>query len=222
MRSIYLKFSFLCTLSETAPLQIEAAYLSRLLTWHQVMPSFLDLLYVYGTPFGEDRELRFSGFRTEKVLDNPDEGNILPGLNRSGAKYQMCYNLKTVALKEVDGQAVINKSWKIRQAAIHHQFDLGHNGGQLWMLGDPHGALKDRVEKLYPEYENHKESFHSFSQAFRSSLDVHLLCGQWSTEEWRAHVQSLEEIIDNLVRGTVIHLWLISDKIIDISRSPNW
>lgn len=77
------------------------------------------------------------------------------------------------------------------------------------------------LEQLYPEYDNHKESFYSFSQAFTSSLDVHILCEQWSTEEWRAHVQSLEGIIDNLVGNIVIHPGLSAYEAVDISRSPN-
>ncbi|KAJ9151304.1 Fungal specific transcription factor domain-containing protein [Pleurostoma richardsiae] len=198
------RFIFLATISQTAPLQLSPAMLSRLLTWHQVTPTFLEFLYVFGTPFGEDREVRYSGFRTEKVLTNPDPGNVLPQLNRSGRRYQVCYNLKAVALKDEDKKGVINKTWKVRQAAVHHQLDLGDAGGQLWMVGDPHCALKDQVQLLYPEFDDHRESFRTSERAFESSLDVHLLFCRWSTEEWRAHIQSLEEITDNLTSHVLL------------------
>lgn len=67
--------------------------------------------------------------KDNKVLCEPDKGVILPDLNRSGRRYRMCYNLKTIALIEVDDKAAVNKLWKIRPAAIHHLFDLGYNCG---------------------------------------------------------------------------------------------
>ncbi|KAF4912756.1 hypothetical protein CGCVW01_v011061 [Colletotrichum viniferum] len=179
------RFIFFLTENAIAPLWLSKEMLYLLLTFYQVMPQLLDFLLVYASPFGHDRELRFSGFRTEKNLSSPIGSSIIPELGRSGRKYQLCFNLKIVALKE-------NKQWKVRQAAIHHQFDLGQ-GTQLWMIADPHAAIKSRIGELYNEHSTYDTSFASMEQGFKSSLDVHLALARWATSEWRWHVRYLEE-----------------------------
>ncbi|OHE90944.1 hypothetical protein CORC01_13753 [Colletotrichum orchidophilum] len=191
------RFVFLIAENALAPLEARPEMLMRLLTFYQVMPQFLDFLYIYGSPHGEDKNLRFSGFRTEKVLINPAPGTCIPDMGRSGRRFQICYNLKTVGLKfEQPGQEV-NKVWKIRQAAIHHQFDVG-SGVQNWILGDPHAVVKGLIQELFPEKRNHSSRFGTTEQSLLSSLEVHLVLARWATSGWRWNVQSLEEIIDNL------------------------
>ncbi|KAK1528149.1 hypothetical protein CPAR01_12707 [Colletotrichum paranaense] len=196
-KDVKCRFAFLVAENALAPLEARPKMLMRLLTFYQVMPQFLDFLYVYGSPHGEDKNLRFSGFRTEKVLINPVPGTCIPDMGRSGRRFQLCYNLKTVGLKfEQPGQEV-DKIWKIRQAAIHHQFDIG-SGVQTWIIGDPHAAVKGRVQELFHESREHSAKFGTVEQSLLSSLEVHLALARWATSEWRWNVQSLEEIIDNL------------------------
>ncbi|KXH26373.1 hypothetical protein CNYM01_05261 [Colletotrichum nymphaeae SA-01] len=196
-KDVKCRFVFLVTEDALAPLEAQHEMLTRLLTFYQVMPQFLDFLYVYGSPHGEDRNLRFSGFRTEKVLMNPVPGTCIPDMGRSGRRFQICYNLKTVGLKfEQPGQQV-NKVWKIRQAAVHHQFDLG-SGVQNWICGDPHAVVKGLVQDMYHEKRDHSSKFGTVEQSLLSSLEIHLALARWATSEWRWNVQSLEEIIDNM------------------------
>lgn len=162
------------------------------MTYYQVMPEYLDFLDVYGSPFGEDKDLHFSDFRSDKVLINPLPGNVIEGLCRSGRRYQLCYNLKTVSKKESSGNETI---WKIRQSAIYHQFDVGY-GTQFWMIGDPHLVLKERIGEIYNDQESHKSSFSATEGRFKSSLKSHLVCVRWACENWRSHLLSLEEMID--------------------------
>ncbi|KAK1977648.1 hypothetical protein LZ30DRAFT_251940 [Colletotrichum cereale] len=159
--------------------------LLRLMTFYQIMPQFSDFLHVYASHHGRDRELRFSGFRTDKVLENPVNGTVIPELGRSGRRYQLCFNLKTVSLKG-------HGDWKIRQAVLHHQFDLGQ-GTQLWIIGDPHATLKDRIAGLFPERKTYPTSFSTVQEGFGSSLEVHLDFAQWATSDWRWHILYLEE-----------------------------
>jgi hypothetical protein len=169
------------------------------MTYYQVMPQYLDFLFVYGSLHGEDREVRYSGFRTESTLVNPVPGTIIPDIDRTGRRYQICYNLKTVALKRNTGDDEDGpKKWKVRQAAIYHQFDVG-TGTQLWMMGDPHAALKERISDVYHEDDYFPSSFASLEQALKSSLEIHLVYGTWATGEWRWHVRSLEDTIDKKV-----------------------
>lgn len=165
------------------------------MTYHQVSPNYFDFLDVYGSLKGDDRELRFNGFRSEVSLANPDPGLILTDLGRSGRRFQINYNLKTVALKErKDGVS----RWKIRQDAIHHQFDVG-SGVQFWIFGDPHEALKSRIAEIVSEHKSHKDKFDTLSASFKSSLNVHLQSATWSTEGWRQYIISLEDTVEHLV-----------------------
>lgn len=165
--------------------------LLRLMSFYQVMPDYLDFLYVYAPSNGKDNELHFSGFRTEKALINPPLGMDIPELGRSGRKYQLCYNLKTAASKK-DG------TWKILQAAIHHQFDVGQ-GIQLWLVGDPHAAINKRIGELYPEQNIYPTSFSTMGQSFKSSMAIHLVYAQWAKSEWRWNVKFLEDVAQDLV-----------------------
>ncbi|KAK2730033.1 hypothetical protein CKAH01_09811 [Colletotrichum kahawae] len=186
------RFIHLCTPSTVGPLQLHPRMLLRLMTFYQVMTPFLDFLYVYSSQHGEDRELRFSGFRTEKALVNPDSGTIIPELGRSGRRYQLCLNLKTVARKN-DG------NWEIRQAIIYHQFDVGQ-GTQLWLIGDPHATLEKRVGELYHGSKRYPTSFSTVSQGFMSSLEVHLDFAKWATSEWRWNLLFLEDRAKELTK----------------------
>lgn len=185
--------SFMRAQTTAGPLELHPRMLLRLLSYYQVMPHFLDFLYVYASPFGEDRELRFSGFRAEKTLVNPVPGTDNVYLGRSGRMYSLCFNLKNVAEKN-DG------NWKIRQAAIYHHFDLGQSS-QVWMFGDPHASIKDRIGELFSVDENYPTSFSTLGQGFLSSLSVHRVCTQWASSEWRWNVSFLERWANKLVRA---------------------
>lgn len=175
---------------------MSARMLLRLLSFYQVNPHFLDFLYTYASPHGEDRELHFSGFRTEKTLISPVPGTNVPELGRSGRRFQLCYNLKTAARKT-------DNIWKIRQAAFHHQFDVGQ-ATQLWITGDPHAALKDRIGELYCDRNIYDTSFSTLEQAFRSSLEIHVAYAQWATSEWRWNVRFLEQGADDLTLSAAL------------------
>ncbi|KAF4841954.1 hypothetical protein CGCSCA4_v009097 [Colletotrichum siamense] len=168
--------------------------LLRLMSFYQVMPPYLDFLYAYGSSHGQDKELHFSGFKTEKTLTNPVAGSDVPELGRSGRKYQMCYNLKTAAPKQ-------DNNWKIRQAAVHHQFDVG-KGTQLWIVADPHAEIKERVGELYRDNHAYPTSFSTMEQGFKSSMDVHFIYAQWATTNWRWNLRFLEENADQLTLVT--------------------
>ncbi|KAK1689035.1 hypothetical protein BDP55DRAFT_653929 [Colletotrichum godetiae] len=118
------RFVFFITESSVAPLELSGTMLMRLLTFYQVMPHFADFICLYGSPNSESANLRFSGFRSKKVLKNPTPAMCIPVMDRSGRLFQLSYNLKAARLGEV------NKTWKFEQYAIYHHFDVG-SGVQL-------------------------------------------------------------------------------------------
>src|SRR5436190_1946501 len=113
--------------------------LLRILTFHQVMASCLDFISVFGTQ-SKPRDLRFSGFHEQTLLSSPPCAPATPELHRSGRHYQLCYNLKSVAVVTSE-DALVKSSWSIRQAAFHHQFDVAE-GNALWIVAKGDKELK--------------------------------------------------------------------------------
>ncbi|KAJ9656960.1 hypothetical protein H2201_008363 [Coniosporium apollinis] len=106
----------------------------------------------------------------------------------------------------LDGVAELKRrTWSIRQAAFHHQFDV-EEGTTLWIstkggLDD----LKERVESLTgPNGRLEDRSFGTTAECFRSSLAVHLMYCHWSTEGWRWYIEFLEDAIETETRKAVI------------------
>lgn len=170
----------------------------RILSYHQVMPSYLDFVSVFGSQ-ALPRDLRFSGFREQMLLSNPPRGPAAPALGRSGRQFQLCYNLKAVACLSDAKTTPSRKEWSIRQAAFHHQFDV-EEGTTLWIVTKGNLDIKDRIQEMTGKDGRQEDrAFETREECFRSSLAVHLLYCHWSTEEWRWYIQWLEDVIDREV-----------------------
>lgn len=177
------------------PLKISHAMANLLLTYHQVMPSYLDFVSVFGAQL-EQREVRYSGFHVQSTLGTQsNEHPPVPSLGRSGRGYQLCYNLKAVVDKGGEGK---EKEWSKRQAAVHHQFDI-KNGNALWICteGRALGGFFERVRDLTQDDKRRKDwSYGNRLECFLSSLATHLSCCYWSIEEWRSYLSWLEETVE--------------------------
>ncbi|KAK9796448.1 hypothetical protein SCARD494_04150 [Seiridium cardinale] len=178
------RFVFFLAGPPKLPYQISTKSASRILSYHQVSPYFFDFLDAHLTPTASERELRFSGFRAEGYLAQPQPSAIPPGLGRSRQRYQLNFNLKTVVCKK--------DVWNVQQVAIHHQFDVG-TGIQLWIYGDAHDFMRDRIQDLVPDQETHPENFENVSASFNSSLKIHLESARLCTEGWRLYIADTEE-----------------------------
>lgn len=176
------------------PLKITRKMMARILSYHQVMTGYLDFLSVFGSQ-SEPRDFRFSGFREQTALRSPPSGPAVLGLGRSGRQFQLSFNLKGVTCLSPPKTSMQHKKWSLRQAAIHHQFDVEF-GTTLWIVTKGNLELKDRIQDLTgADGRPEDRSFGTVEESFKSSLSVHLLLGHWSTEEWRWYIQWLEEII---------------------------
>lgn len=166
------------------------------------MPYFPDFLYSFGPKNGEERESsRFSGFRTEKTLQKIKPELVLPALNRSGKRYQLCCTLKSTSRVDLGSGPSAVKIWRIRSAVVYHQFDIDC-GTQLWIIGDPIQGIQDLVREHIHEQKNHKDKFGSALQSFNTTLQMLLYYSQWATEDWRWRVQSAEEELQKIVSST--------------------
>ncbi|KAJ4419039.1 hypothetical protein N0V82_005162 [Gnomoniopsis sp. IMI 355080] len=167
------------------------------------MPAYIDFLLVYGTR-DEDRELRFTGFRTRTTLQNPTPGHVVADLHRSGRQHEVCYNLKAVAPKQPGASQHSRRRWKIRQAAVYHRFDVG-TGTALWIVGDPRETVKNNVKDVLPEGPVPGGfNFETVPGAFSASLDTHLILVTWASASWRWHIQDLEEAIDDMTKPAIL------------------
>jgi len=183
-----MKYSFISANGHSRDtLKITQPMLTRLFSYYQVTHNYLDFISVFGLQ-EKPRDIRFSSFREQNLVSRPDPNLDFPSLGRSGQRYQLCYNLKSVNRYE--------KSWSPRQAAIHHQFDV-KNGNTLWIITQGHWDLKDRVADMTGIKGREKDrTFGTVSECFRASLSVHLLLCEWSIENWRFYLQSLEDSIE--------------------------
>lgn len=170
--------------------------LARILTHHQVMPDFLDFIFVFGV-HSTPQDLFFSRFCEQTLLDYVPSIPTIP--ERSWSQYQLCYNLKGVSLAYRSVEDYRMNEWSNRQAAIYHQFDVVH-GTTLWIVAkgilDLHWRFKELTSETSPPDSN---SFSNVQECFRSSLAAHLMYCHWSMEDWRGYIGWLEGVIEKEV-----------------------
>ena len=172
--------------------------LVEILTFRQVMPTFLDFLYVFGQR-SVPADLQFSGFREQVVLTNPPCDLAQPGLGRNGEHYQMCYNLRGVAIAEENKGDSMQNVWSIRQTVVHHQVDVV-SGNTLWIVIKGNLEIQQRFKALTDKNARAQDkSFGTTEDCFRSSLSAHLMYSHWAMEDWRWYIKWLEEVVDKQV-----------------------
>uniref|UniRef100_A0A8H7N3N9 CorA-like transporter domain-containing protein n=1 Tax=Bionectria ochroleuca TaxID=29856 RepID=A0A8H7N3N9_BIOOC len=161
-----------------ARLRITRGMLAEILTFHQVMPDYLDFMFTFGLQ-SEPRDHRFSSFREQRSFRPSKTSLAIEPLGRSGRQYQLCYNLKGVSLKGQDPEDPSLDQYSIRPAAFYHRFDVD-NGNALWIVTK--GGMILRIDS-------------------RNSQVVTLVP---KTDRWRDHIKWLELIVDNETKIAVV------------------
>lgn len=172
--------------------------LTLVLTYHQVLPSFLDFLF----PFGNQQyaqDFHYSGFKFEDRVSDVDSGLSIPQLGWSGRDFQLCYNLKSIETSK--GQP--EWPWSVRQSALYHSFDV-QTGRANWIIIKGDQLLKKRIMSAtgsqgVPATSN----FDTVDRAFASALAIHVLVCEWSRENWRWYINFLEEALQSISRPTL-------------------
>lgn len=189
------RFIYIYAENSRDKLKITRDALTLIMTFFQVMPAYLDFMFVFGAQ-SEARDLRFSGFREQTCLRTSTRGHQLDLLGRSGRHFQICYNLKGVSFKKKNEENIKLNEWSIRQAAFYHQFDVEF-GTSLWIVTKGRLDIQQRYKELTgKDGRLEDKSFGSRDESFRSNLAVHLLYCSWSTEDWRWYIRWLEDVID--------------------------
>ena len=160
-------------------------------THFQVMPEFVDFLFPFGfRSYAED--FYFSGFRQRTYLTEQWRHNA-SNAKPVDQRFQICYNLKSVEPSNSD-------EWSIRHCAVHHSFDLKEVRPN-WIIVKGDELMKRRIESTNSDRGPHEPSdFESVSGAFNTSLETHLIFCDWSAEQWRWYINSLEDRFQSMTR----------------------
>lgn len=182
-------------------LKLTKEMMLELFSFNQVMPGYLDLVFLFGEKTGPN-DLKFSAFREQSSLKTVDVG--LGDLNRSGQKFELCYNLKTVNRKETPASlragTPARTDWSIRQAGVFHKLDV-KRGTTFWVFTKGSLELENRFEEVTNQDDRPEDrSFDRPEDAFRSSLAIHAMMIHWASEQWRWYLHSLDEAIEKEVR----------------------
>ncbi|OTB13154.1 hypothetical protein K445DRAFT_320334 [Daldinia sp. EC12] len=191
------KCRFICLygIHSRAKLKLTKAMLVDILTFHQVMPAFLEFLFIFGQQ-SEATDMHFAGFHQQVILGNPPDGMVIPELERSGKEYQICYNLKCAAYIRGSKEDIRLDEWSIRPAVFYHKFDVS-NGNTLWIVIKGGLEIQQRFKALTDKDARIQDkSFGTPEECFRSSLSAHLMYCHWATEDWRWYIKWLEQMVD--------------------------
>ena len=180
-------------------LKITRAMFMFILTYHQVIPSFLDFVFPFGKQEYND-DFQFSGFRSDDRLAINDRGLDLPDIGRSGRDIRMCYNLKSVEQSEGQKQW----PWSIRQTALYHSFDT-ETGHAFWIFIKGDQLMRRRIEAAT----NHGKPrsnpmLSSLAATFSSALDTHLIIFDWCREHWRWYINFIERELQRATRQALL------------------
>jgi hypothetical protein len=169
-----------------------------LMSYHQVMPSFLDFMLSYGR-HQHAKDFHFSGLRHESRLAIADRGLKVPELGRSGRRIQLCYSFRSVEPSSRQAKW----PWSVRQTAAYHSFDL-ESGQATWIVVKGDQLMRDRLTSATKS--SHLADLRSFrvlQDSMSSALATHLIFCDWSAENWRWYINFLEEEVQAITRTTV-------------------
>ena len=172
--------------------------LTTIFSYHQVLPSFLELVFPFGWQT-DPKDVYFGGFRHQAHIREQEKEIQIPELGRSGRTFRMCYNLKSAG-KDLEGR---NWPWFVGQSAIHHSFDI-ENGLSCWIVvttGDQ--DLQHRINAITGGQAQPQLSLEDINCRFASSLMVHLIFCEWSAYSWRKYIDFLQEQLEGFTKRAV-------------------
>lgn len=172
--------------------------LTQSLTYFQVMPEFLDLLF----PLGERavaQDFYSCGFQQHTRLSKNSPGLQVPERAWSGYHYQFCYSLKSVERSE----AQPDWPWSVRHCAVHHLFDVV-NVRSTWVVVKGDRLMERRIAsatsgRSSPDF----SSYETVDRAFAATLATQLIMVDWSVENWRWYISFLEDEFEILSKETI-------------------
>lgn len=166
--------------------------LALLLTYYQVMPSFLDLVLTFEY---RDQPLTRAIFRHEDYLAEGSEPFSLPELGRSGLQIQHAFNLVSIENNEHGASG----KWFLRQVATYHSFDV-QNGRSLWIVlkGNPLIARRFLSASGGKHRQLKAKSITSPETSFIATLHMQIMIMDWCIEDWAEYTDDLDSRLQKL------------------------
>ncbi len=155
------------------------------------MAGFIDFISVFRTQ-AESRGQRYCGFKVKSQL-SPEDAVRCDSLGRSGAYYQICYNLRSVGASK-------HNIWTIRQTVFHHQFDVVE-GTALWISAKGDQEMRSLIDTAVKR-PNHIQC-QDIEKCFASTLEIHMVHSRWCTKGWLEYIEYLESELEVM---TLSHL----------------
>ncbi|KAK0714741.1 hypothetical protein B0H67DRAFT_490888 [Lasiosphaeris hirsuta] len=183
------RFIFLHSKTSRDALGCSKEQLALILTYHQVMPSFLDLVFTFKA---RQRPLTHALFRHENYLDENTPSLRLTHLGRSGIQIQHAFNLLTVERTDLPEE---RNQWPLRHASLYHSLDL-ETGRAVYILLKGNSELARRIKDA-TETNRHMrgDTRRTPVQSFVASLQVHLIMLEWAVEYWSEYIDSMDEAL---------------------------
>lgn len=139
--NLLINHRFIHAPSSRAKLSITRKMLLTTTTYHQIMPSFLDLVFTFGAQH-HAKDFFFTRFRHDTRLSALEKSIAFPPLGRSGRTLRLCYSLRSVEASPDQEKW----PWSIRGTAAHHTFDF-ETGRTSWLIlkGEGGVSIKERI-----------------------------------------------------------------------------
>lgn len=179
--------SFLRGENSLSPLFITRSSLQRLFAYHQIMPSFLAHLGVFGR---REKAIDYVSYNLcdESHIDNPPPNLRLPSLGRSGCHFQLCYSLFSATLKTANP-----RRWSLRPLVVHHQFDV-KIGTTLWVIAQGNLDMCKKVKLLTQSPSpNEYRDCSTPGKSLRASLAIHVVYAHWARKGWHGYLDALAQ-----------------------------
>ncbi|KAL9034845.1 MAG: hypothetical protein Q9214_006858, partial [Letrouitia sp. 1 TL-2023] len=173
--------------------------LTLVLSYHQVMPTFLDFIFPFGMQ-EHSQGLYAGGFRAECSLEDPPKELQIHQLGRSGRLLELCYNLKAAE----NSKSRKNWPWSLRQASVYFSFDV-ETGRMTWILLEASTNLKKKIlsstgSRGLPE----TKTFETREKSFAAHLAIHTLICQWAAENWQSFFNFLDDKAQDTTRDLLL------------------
>lgn len=193
--------SFVIAENSLSPLMVTHEMLTLILTYHQAMAPFVDLLLSFGQQeYAQD--FHYTSFFAQSPVLGTGERQPIPELGRTSSVLQLCYNLKA---PEQGSDKDHPWPWALRQAAVYQSLDL-ENGRATWVTVKANDVLAQRIaasNEIMNEAPSTKDNTSPFDVSLHESLASHLIICDWAAESWRWYINFLENRLQENSRSSL-------------------
>ncbi|CAI4215863.1 unnamed protein product [Parascedosporium putredinis] len=191
---------FITANSSRGPLKCSRESLCKILSYHQTHAYFVDCISTFGAT-EDPLDYSLVSMYSDDTLHLAEERLLhIPRLNRSGHDIQLSYILRSVEKSEQWEKDKLEGKWqwKIRQMAVHHQFDV-KTGRALWITIKANGLMEDRVKSLPWTCSQDAGGRVDAAEQFVATLRTQLIFLMWSDDNWRHCINDIEEQIRDIL-----------------------